>query len=304
MGSINDLFFSSNQFELVDAIKGLNGIGNMHIFKKLDTFTPIENILGMKGFEGPYPEQKLPIVRWTLFPITEFDVPVSQGHRSRLTIVGRSAIPRIMANVIFSTGEEKNCEFNSSSFTQCQLAFSASTDLIHLKIVPHSLDDIGSMAKLGEAILLSRLEILDLDKTIDKDVKHLKSLFSNIDFLDGFGNMEGPYKKLALPVVIWGRGDFSRIGIVGENSLSRLLLIEWRPGEKVQAIDVVYRNTTIGHCMSGGQRDIFNHCQVDLPIGAKESDLILQYIGDKKILSNKMNNSVLYKRLQIINKND
>lgn len=258
----------------------------------------------MKDFEGPYPDQKLPIVRWTLFPTSEFDVQVSSGHRTRLILAGRSAMPKIMANVRLSTGEEKNCEFGASTFTECHFDFSAQANLVHVKIEPRSLEQIGSTPKAGEAILLSRIGVVDMEKTVVKDAQRQESLFSRIDFLEGFGDMEGPYKKWDLPVVIWGRGDSSRIGIAGGRGRLGLLLIEWLPGETVQAIDVIDNDISLGRCMSGEPSNNFRRCQINFPSGALSSDLIFRYIGDKQILSNKMNNSALFKRIQLIEKNN
>ena len=101
-----------------------------------------------------------------------------------------------------------------------------------------------------------------------------------------------------------GRGDSSRIGIAGVRSGLEMLLIEWRPGETVQAIDVLHNDISIGRCMSGEPSNNFSRCQIYLPPGTISSDLILRYIGDKQILSNKMNNSALFKRIQLIEKKD
>lgn len=304
MGSINHLFSSSSQFELASVIRGPNGTGNIRVFKKMAAFSPVENVIGMKGIEGPYPDKKLPIVRWTLFPTTEFDVHVFMGHRTRLTLSGLTALPRITANVRLSTGEEKNCEFGTGIFTECHIEFSAQTDLVHVKIEPRSVDQLASMPKTGEAILLSRIAVVDLEKAVVKDSQRHESLFSHIDFLEGFGNLEGPYKKWDLPVVIWGRGDSSRIDIAGMRGGSGMLLIEWRPGEAVQEIDVLHKDISIGRCMSGEPSNNFRRCQISLPSGALPRDLILRYVGDKQVLSNKMNNSALFKRIQYIEKND
>lgn len=304
MGSLNHLFSSSTRFELASIVRGPNGTGNIRLFKKIAAFSPVENVVGMKGFEGPYPEKKIPIVRWTLFPASEFDIQVSQGHRTRLAIAGLPAQPQIIANIQLSTGDKKNCEFAANTFTECHLDFVAQTNNVHVKIEPHSPDQIESTPKTGEAILFSRIEVVDMEKAVAKVQKQRESLFSCIDFLDGFGNIEGPYKKLNLPVVIWGRGDFSRIGIANAHNLSGMLVIEWRPGETVQAIEILHGNNSIGRCMSGEPSNDFRSCQLHLPHETNSSDLILRYIGDKQILSNKMNNSALFKRIQIIEKND
>lgn len=303
MGSINHLFSSSIQFELVSIIRGPNGTGDIRVFKKIAAFSPIENVIGMKDMEGPYPDKNLPIVRWTLFPTSEFDVQVSRGHRTRLTLAGPPAQSRIMAKVRLSTGEGIDCEFGASILTECYIDFSAQSDLVHVKIEPRSVGQIGSTPKIGEAILLSRIKVVDMEKTAVKDTQGRESLFSRIDFLDGFGNMEGPYKKWDLPVVIWGRGDFSRIGIAGARSGLGMLLIEWRPGETVQAIDVLQKEVSIGRCTAGPQGNNFRRCEIHLPPGTITNDLLLRYVGDKQILSNKMNNSALFKRIQVIEKN-
>lgn len=304
MGSVNHLFSSSTRFRLVSVIQGPNGTGSIRLFKKIAAFSPIENVTGMKDFEGPYPETNLPIVRWTLFPASEFDLHVSPGHRTRLALAGLPALPRMAANVRLSTGGEKSCEFRVGIFTECYIDFSPQNDLVHVKIEPYRIEQIASMPATGEAILLSQIAVVDMEKPVVKDALRSESPFSGIDFLEGFGDIEGPYKKWDLPVVIWGRGDFSRIGIVSTSNEIRTLLIEWRPGEALQAVDVLYRDISIGRCLAGEPGNTFRRCEITLPLEMTSSDLTLRYVGDKRILSKKMNNSALFRRIQLVVEND
>jgi hypothetical protein len=304
MGSIREFFSSSRHFERVAVIRGPNGAGYIEIFRKIAAFAQVENVFGMKGFEGPYPDKKLPIVRWSLFPETQFDLAVPRGSLARLTLEGMPATDKIIANVRLSTGEQTTCEFRASIFRECHLEFSAQTDSIHVAIVPRSVNQLEPKPGTAEAILFSRIEVRNLARAIPNGANLRESSFSHIDFVNGFGSLEGPYKQWDLPVVIWGRGDFSTIGIAGARENLAMLHIEWRPGEAVQEIEIVQGDVTIGRCSAGDASNSFRHCRVPLPTGATPSELLLRYVGDKQVLANKMHNSALFKRIQLVKKND
>jgi hypothetical protein len=208
-----------------------------------------------------------------------------------------------VANIRLSGGEEKTCEFAMSVFTPCNVDFVPKTDMVRVKIEPQSGGQGESTPKSGESLLFSRISVAQIGGGEANGAQPGDSPFSGVDFLEGFGDVEGPYKEWELPVVIWGRGGFSRIGVVGTRGGSGMLLLEWRPGEAVQAIDIFHQDALLGHCTVNAPPGAFSRCELRLNSrDAASGELTLRYVGNIETLSNKMNNSALFKQVRFIEK--
>lgn len=300
IGTINYLFDSSGKYKQIGYIDGPNGAGKIRIFAKQPVFTILEHAFGVGTIEDPNSAQNLPMVRRAKFPGAEFDVIVTPGQRIKLLLSGRAAFPEVKATLRISSGDVGHCIFTADTFHECQLEFIPENERVHVDIEfqPEGADHLESES--GQlAVLLSKLQIIG-EASLDSPQASTRSAFSYIDFLEGFGSVEGPYRKWKLPIVIWGRGEESRIGIAGAVNRAGILSLDWRPGDGIKGLDIQARGKTVGHCPSLAMPSTdFLNCEVNLPVGTLADGLVFRYLADQDI-TDKMHNSALFKLIRFI----
>lgn len=125
------------------------------------------------------------------------------------------------------------------------------------------------------------------------------SSFRNVDFLSGFGSIEGPFRQWKLPVVRWGIGAESRFSVAGAAAGRGTLLMEWRPADGISALEVRSNEISVGRCQVESTGGEFSRCEIRLPPGDDSREFVVRYVREAMVAVPSQQNSALFKRIEI-----